>query len=147
MGYELFNPRQLPITAALFEKIDNDIDIAITDAKDIFKRSHPPGDNNTESYSYPSGHSTRAFVWATLLSNVFPEEKEALIEKARQKAWDKVILGDHYPADVYAGEIYGEYLTNMLLENPDFQQEWSKACQEINNWKHQSIFSDIWNEV
>ena len=93
---------------------------------------------SASGYSYPSGHSTRAFLWEALLAKVFPSDQRALENQAERKAWNRVILGRHYPADVYAGKFFGIYLAQKLLENPAFQKEWPaieaemKACVGVN---------------
>ena len=123
-----FKAHQLPLTAALFQKVDSDTKMAIHAAKHTFKRTRPI---KTTGYSYPSGHSTMAFVWAGLLSNIFPNQKDKLMTQAKQRAWSRVSLGHHYPTDDYTGEIYGKYLAQEFLKNPAFQKEWAKVQREI----------------
>jgi acid phosphatase (class A) len=134
-----FNNRNLPKTAALFTKVDKETKQAIELAKHHFERARPlywleTGDKEkSNGYSYPSGHTTRAFVWAGLLSNAFPDRTAQLHRQARQKAWYRVILGRHYPADVRAGKLYGKFLAAEFLKNPDFQKQWSAACEEMHS--------------
>ena len=134
-----FNSKQLPLTAALFSKIENDSKVAIQTAKNSFARDRPTtwkkmrDNEKNEIYSYPSGHTTRAFLWATLLKDLFPQQHKELMRQARQKAWNRVILGRHYPDDVYAGQLYGQYLAKQFLKNPKFQQEWAGVKNEVKN--------------
>ena len=123
-----FSPQHLPKTKALFDKVDDDVRLAIFIAKRFYGRRRPM---HSSGYSYPSGHSTRAFLWETLLSEIFPDEKKELETQAKQKAWNRVILGRHYPDDVYAGRIFGTYLAQEILKNPDFQEAWQAAQKEI----------------
>ena len=123
-----FNAKNLPKTNALFRKIDDDARLAVHVAKYIFQRRRPL---NSNGFAYPSGHSTRAFIWESLLSMAFPGEEAKLYNQAKVKAWNRVILGRHYPADVEAGETYGIYLTQKFLENASFKKEWAEVCQEI----------------
>lgn len=139
-----FNEKDLPVTAALFKKVTRDTKIAVSAAKDIFHRKRPfswrdaTGAIAKSGYAYPSGHTTRAFLWATLLMNLFPEKEKEIKQEARQKAWNRVILGRHYPDDVYGGEIFGRYLAQEFLKNPQFQEEWKKVRQEIDDLKKKS---------
>ncbi len=133
-----FTSKQLPYTADFFKKIDNDTNIAIHAAKEAFHRLRPATWDETSKeegkhhgYAYPSGHSTRAFLWAGLLSDLFPEKKKEIEIEARTKAWNRVILGRHYPDDVYGGELYGQYLTKQFLENRLFQQDWVLVKEEV----------------
>ena len=136
-----FNEKNLPLTALLFKKVTQDTKIATTAAKDIFHRRRPFSWKDTggafidNGYAYPSGHTTRAFLWASLLSDLFPEKLEEIKQEARKKAWNRVLLGRHYPDDVYGGEIYGRYLTKEFLKNAQFQEEWKKVGEEVANFK------------
>ena len=132
-----FNPKILPKTAALFQKVTTETKSAIEIAKNHFKRIRPEmwketGDpEKSDGYCYPSGHTTRAYVWATLLANAFPDQRKALHLQARQKAWYRVILGRHYPSDIRAGKTYGTFLAQQFLKSPGFQSEWEEACAEM----------------
>lgn len=139
-----FNAKNLPVTAALFGQITSETKEAIEVAKQYFARTRPEtwketGDpEKSNGYAYPSGHTTRAFVWANLLANAFPDMKKPLHLQARQKAWYRVILGRHFPADVHAGKLYGTYLAAQLLKSPEFQKEWPAAVAEMNRVRRQS---------
>jgi acid phosphatase (class A) len=132
-----FNAGNLPKTAALFTKVDKETKKAIELAKQHFARTRPlywleTGDpEKSDGYSYPSGHTTRAFVWACLLSNAFPDMTKPLHHEARQKAWYRVILGRHFPADVRAGKLYGKFLAEQFLKNPAFQKQWVGVVAEL----------------
>jgi len=134
-----FRAEDLPKTAALFDKVTRETKEAIEVAKHCFARARPEtwkesGDlEKSDGYAYPSGHTTRAFVWANLLAASFPGDSKALHRQARQKAWYRVILGRHYPADVRAGKIYGQFLAKQFLKDPDFLARWSGACREMHD--------------
>lgn len=133
-----FTSANLPKTAKLFGKVTTETKEAIEVAKHTFGRIRPEtwketGDpENSDGYAYPSGHTTRAFVWANLLGDALPSQRKALHRQARQKAWYRVILGRHFPADVRAGKLYGQYLAKQFLRNPEFQRQWKPVVAEIN---------------
>ena len=139
-----FTAKNLPVTAALFGQITEETKEAIELAKTYFARTRPEtwketGDpEKSNGYAYPSGHTTRAFVWANLLANAFPDMKKPLHLQARQKAWYRVILGRHFPADVHAGKLYGTYLAAQFLKSPEFQKEWPAAVAEMSRVRKQS---------
>jgi acid phosphatase (class A) len=139
-----FNPAVLPKTAALFAKVTDETNRAIDLAKNHYKRVRPvqwkeTGDpEKGGGYCYPSGHTTRAYVWADLLSAAIPDERRALHLQARQKAWYRVVLGRHYPSDVRAGKTYGSYLAGQFLKSTAFEREWSGVCQEISTVRHEA---------
>ena len=132
-----FNSHNLPKTTELFRKVDQETKSAIELAKNHFHRKRPlfwleTGDpEKSNGYSYPSGHTTRAFVWAILLSDAFPDMTKALHRQARQKAWYRVILGRHYPADVRAGQRYGKFLAEQFLKSTEFKKPWKAVAAEM----------------
>ena len=124
-----FNPQELPKTALFFQKIDTDLHLAVHVAKNVFSRKRPI--TTKPGYAYPSGHSSRAFLWESLLAEAVPEYAPQLYTQAKTKAWNRVVLGRHYPADIVAGESYGYYLTKKFHKNPEFQKEWEDVKEEI----------------
>jgi acid phosphatase (class A) len=78
-----FNAKQLPYAAQVFKEVESDTDYAIHIAKNAFHRMRPntwyetkKNETANNSYAYPSGHATRAFVWATLLANLYPQKRK-----------------------------------------------------------------------
>lgn len=70
--------------------------------------------------SYPSGHATRAIVYARLLAEIFPDRQETLMELARQVGYGRVIAGVHYPMDVLAGQRLGNAYADVIVNQPAF---------------------------
>lgn len=125
-----FNAQELPKTAAFFKKIDGDTHAAIHLAKKTFERPRPM---KSTGYDYPSGHSTLSFVWESFLADIFPEHQKEFDARARVMAWNRVILGHHYPSDIAAGETYGRYLAQEFLKNDRCQQEFNSVKEELKN--------------
>lgn len=138
---EIFGPHfsaaQFPLTKAFFDKIRNDVIVACTAAKNTFQRPRPASwtkmtpEDKEIGYTYPSGHTTRAFVIAELLCSVFPQSQKALLQEAERISWSRVIIGRHYPSEVFAGKLYADYLVTKFYENPAFQKEWSAVQEEL----------------
>ena len=42
-------------------------------------------------------------VWATILVEIYPDQKEAILARGRQIGTDRSIAGMHWPSDVVAG--------------------------------------------
>lgn len=80
--------------------------------------------------AYPSGHSTRAIMWADLLSEIYPEQAEALRARARVAGMDRILAGLHYPSDVSAGFALGEALAIKMKANPACQEDLAAARGE-----------------
>jgi acid phosphatase (class A) len=84
-----------------------------------------------KSFGYPSGHSTRATVDALLLTQLFPQQADALLAHAYAIGWRRVVLGVHTPQDIEAGRVYGQALSQTLLADPAFRQQLAMVAQEL----------------
>lgn len=71
--------------------------------------------------SYPSGHAIRSVVFARLLSEVFPEHRDALMAFARQIGYGRVIAGVHYPSDVLSGQTLANAYADVIVARPEFK--------------------------
>ncbi len=72
--------------------------------------------------SYPSGHAIRAIVYARLLSEIFPDHRQALMDLARQIGYGRVTAGVHYPIDVILGQKLGDAFADVIVEQPAFKE-------------------------
>lgn len=134
-----FTAANLPRTAEVFLQIDADRYAISTKGKVVWSRPRPPLlDPRIQacallpaSGSYPSGHSTQAFLWAGLLAEIFPAQREALRERAELVAWSRVIAGVHYPTDIVAGRILGDRLAKEFLGVPAFRDALAAVRAEI----------------
>jgi acid phosphatase (class A) len=72
--------------------------------------------------SYPSGHAIRAIVYARLLSEIFPDQRQALMDLARQIGYGRVTAGVHYPIDVIFGQKLGDAFADVIVQQPAFKQ-------------------------
>jgi len=75
-----FTKENLPVTAHVLDLATHDAKEAIELAKNHYQRVRPTywketGDpEKSDGFSYPSGHTTRAFLWADLLADAFPDQ-------------------------------------------------------------------------
>jgi undecaprenyl-diphosphatase len=61
--------------------------------------------------SMPSGHSTTAFAFTYALALLFPRFKIPLLLIGAFIAFTRVIVGAHYPSDVFMGGVFGITIT------------------------------------
>src|SRR5258705_735295 len=134
----VFEPGKLPRTEALLQKVKSEIGDAINTPKDHWRRLRPyQMDANLSlgkpesRFSYPSGHSTRGTVYAALVAELFPEKKEAILLIGRDIGWDRVLIGKHFPTDIYAGRVLGKAIMRELMSSPAFQKDLAEAKAEV----------------
>lgn len=72
--------------------------------------------------SYPSGHTIRAIVYTSVLSDIFPDHAEDLTALGREIGYGRVIGGVHYPMDVVAGQKLGTAYMEVIRAQPAYQQ-------------------------
>ncbi len=131
-----------PEIMTLMERAVADARAANTRAKNHFKRTRPfvvfkqPSlvpqydEYVIPTYSYPSGHSSRGYMCALVLSAVAPQSTEPLMSRARQYAFNRLICGHHWKSDIEASLMLASSVFAALVANPDFQKQLAKAQKE-----------------
>ena len=133
-----FVETNLPVTAAFFQKVQQDAEMVTDLGKDYFHRPRPfttdPSLANgklEKSFSYPSGHSTESMVLALVLADLFPDKHEAILAKARSIGWHRVEIARHYMTDIYAGRVLAQAIVQEMRKSSDFQKDFAAAQAEI----------------
>jgi acid phosphatase (class A) len=136
-----FQIDKLPKTQALLTRAQKEAEDVVDLGKEHWQRPRPyqvdpadlhHGSEKKPSFSYPSGHSTQATVLALLLAELYPERREAILAVGRQVGWDRVMLGRHYPTDIYAGRVLAQAIVRELHANPEFEHEFAAAKAEVD---------------
>lgn len=128
-----------PLTAELFRRVTLDLDQSLMPAKAFYGRARPyEADSRVkpllpppEGDSYPSGHAMDSHLMAILLTQMVPEKRNALFERAASNAQSRVIAGVHYPSDLEGGKLAATALAARLLSNPQLQTDLKRAQEEI----------------
>lgn len=138
-----FDSKTAPKFAALYNKAANDAGNAIGSGKEFFKRPRPlqhndlplcvPHDKYASSYSYPSGHSTLSWTFASILMAVAPDRTGAIAARARGFGESRAVCGVHWASDVEAGRLAASSVFAALQGNKAFRGDLKAAREEIDH--------------
>ena len=112
-------------------------------AKNYYKRERPFMLNNTPictpddeellriDGSYPSGHTAIGWVWALILTEVFPSQTDELLMRGKEFGISRNVCNVHWHSDVLAGRMMGTATLAKLHANEDFMIDLAAAKEEI----------------
>ena len=91
--------------------------------KKSFKRNRPPeaipGYNSviepSDKFSFPSGHTSAAFLVTCAVVSVYPSAAFLLYPWAICVGVARVMLGVHFPTDTVAGALMGQLICTALI--------------------------------
>lgn len=138
MGDE-FTAANLPLTAALSERVEREEPAATNPIKGLYLRPrpyqfdatlHPVCGTTIIPNSYPSGHGTVGYLEALLLLQMVPEKREAILARADDYAHNRLVCGVHYPSDIAASRSLAYAVFGALLETPEFEKDVVAARDE-----------------
>jgi acid phosphatase (class A) len=66
-----------------------------------------------------------------LLAEAVPDKADAILALGRGIGWRRVLLGHHYPTDIYAGRCLGQAVVRELKANPAFVKDFAQVKDEI----------------
>jgi hypothetical protein len=84
----------------------------------------------TEQQSYPSGHAMNGYVVGLVLSQVFPDRRQAILSRGARYGDNRVACGVHHPSDVQEGRLLGIAYFHKLNDDPTFQADLKCARAE-----------------
>lgn len=133
------DPARLPLTVALVQRVLDTEDAVTGPAKKFFDRPRPPLVDETikplakmsKSGAYPSGHTTNGTAIAIVLSEMVPEKRAELMQRAADYAESRLIVGVHYRSDLGAGFASGALVAKELEGNAEFQKDLEAAKAEL----------------
>ena len=135
-----FKKENLPVTDAFLEKALADQRAILIATKNALQRPRPAaahkevlalGGTPRLPTAYPSGGVVFTTLTAIVLSKMVPEKRFELSERNREYAVNRVVLGQHFPRDIRAGEIAGTVIAHALMETPAFMSDLLAARAEL----------------
>jgi len=68
-----------------------------------------------DQFSFPSGHTSCAFLFAVMLAHVFPQMTPVLMVWASSIGFSRVFLGVHFPTDTLMGALMGSSIASFIF--------------------------------
>ena len=135
-----FKRENLPVTHAFLENAQADARAILIAAKNALQRPRPAaasklvlalGGTPRLPTAYPSGGVVFTTLTAIVLSKMIPEKRFDLSERNREYAVNRVVLGQHFPRDIRAGEIAGTVIAYALMDTSTFMHDLQAARTEL----------------
>ncbi len=137
-----FDLAKLPATARLVATVDNEQSVVANIAKRYFLRKRPwaidPNlvacdykPNAAPLTSYPSGHATLSYSTGYVLAALMPEKAQAILGRAQDYAYSRVVCGAHYRSDIEASHVLGTELAMLMMDNPKFAAMFQASRAEL----------------
>lgn len=81
--------------------------------------------------SFPSGHSAIGWAWALILSEISPEQTDAILARGWAFGQGRVVCNVHWQSDVTEGRLMGAATVARLHADPTFRADLEAAKAEI----------------
>ena len=135
--------KETPHLYMLLRRTLTDAGLSTYTAKNHYKRTRPFVVNKEASctpdeekklmtdVSYPSGHSSLGWAWALILSEIDPENTNAILARGRAFSESRVVCGVHWQSDVIEGRFMGASTVARLHADPAFRADLEAAKAEL----------------
>jgi acid phosphatase (class A) len=72
-----------------------------------------------------------SYTLAVVLGAIFPDKKQAFLDRAGEIAQSRVNAGVHNPNDIKEGETLGKATGDAILASPTFQKDLAEVQVEL----------------
>ena len=122
-----------------------DAGLATYTAKNNYARKRPFMKNNEpictpdeetalrKDGSYPSGHTAIGWAWALILSEIVPEQTDAILARGLEFGQSRIICNVHWQSDVDEGRIMGAATVARQHADEDFLADLNQAKIEVKH--------------
>lgn len=86
-----------------------------------------------EDGSYPSGHTAIGWAWALILTELYPDQTDAILERGKQFGISRNVCNVHWHSDVVAGRMMGAAAVARLHASEDFLVDMAAARKELES--------------
>jgi len=136
-----------PMVYMILRRTLADAGLSTYTAKEHYQRERPfmvngsptcaPEDEEylREDGAYPSGHTAIGWAWALILTELFPEQADVILERGKQYGISRNVCNVHWHSDVLAGRMMGAAAVARLHANADFLVDMEAAKKELEALK------------
>jgi len=136
-----------PLVYMILRRTLADAGLATYAAKNHYQRERPFMLNNTpictpddeavlrKDGSYPSGHTAIGWAWSLILTELFPEQADVILERGKQFGISRNVCNVHWHSDVVYGRMMGASAVAVLHANKDFMIDLAAAKEEVQQLK------------
>jgi acid phosphatase (class A) len=137
------NEKDTPHLYMLLRRTLADAGLSTYTAKNHYQRKRPfvlnkkpictPNDKEflIKDGSYPSGHTAIGWAWALILTEIAPEQADAILARGRAFGESRIVCNVHWYSDVVEGRFMGAAAVARLHADPAFQAELKAAKAEL----------------
>lgn len=142
----VISEKALPETYRLLAMTIKDVRNGVSGMKSKYMRKRPfvqfhetpadpkEGEELRNTGSYPSGHSTRGWGVALVLTELFPDSANAILQRGYEYGESRVIGGYHYQSDVEAARLAASGVVARLHADEGFQKQMALARKELKRY-------------
>jgi acid phosphatase (class A) len=132
-----------PMVYMILRRTLADAGLSTYAAKDHYQRLRPFMVNGSptctpeeEDYlskdgSYPSGHTAIGWAWALILTELFPDQANEILERGKEYGISRNVCNVHWHSDVVSGRMMGAAAVARLHANEDFLVDMAAAKKEL----------------
>ena len=132
-----------PRLYTLLQRTASDASASTSAAKNNYKRARPfvvnkqptctPDDEKflMNNGSYPSGHAAFGWAWSLVLSEIAPEQANAIIARGRAFSESRNVCNVHWRSDVVEGRFMATAVVAVLHADPTFRADLEAAKAEV----------------
>lgn len=134
-----------PEIILLCERAATDASTANTAVKNKYQRLRPfftfkeeslkpwTDEEESKTLSYPSGHSSRGYIFALALCTVAPDHTTEIMQRAQDYALNRVICGHHWKTDTDASLLLAATMFANVVCTEGYQAQLKKAIAEYKS--------------
>jgi acid phosphatase (class A) len=89
--------------------------------------------------SYPSGHTSVGWAWALILSEIAPEQTDAILARGASYGESRNVCNVHWYSDVVQGRFIGAGVVARLHAEPTFRTDLEAAKAELAAARAQEV--------